>query len=132
MRRTGVHPGLRVGGTDLLSEQDVRRVAAVPEGEPLALVDIAAAQNRVEAMAAVRSADVSREWPDQVRIDVEERVAVAVVELGGRLRGMDSDISRLDADPFRPDPMPGGKDRHFSRTHLSFAGDASVVAASGR
>ena len=98
--------GVDVGGTDLLSEQDVRRVAAVPEGEPLALVDIAAAQNRVEAMAAVRSADVSREWPDQVRIDVEERVAVAVVELGGRLRGMDSDGVVFRDYPKPPADLP--------------------------
>ena len=98
--------GVDVGGTDLLSEQDVRRVAAVPEGEPLALVDIAAAQNRVEAMAAVRSADVSREWPDQVRIDVEERVAVAVVELGGRLRGMDSEGVVFRDYPKPPADLP--------------------------
>lgn len=83
--------GVDVSGTDLLSEQEVRQVAAIPEGEPLALVDVAAARNRLEALAEVRSVDVSRAWPDQVRIEIEERVAVAVVELGGRLRGMDED-----------------------------------------
>jgi cell division protein FtsQ len=83
--------GVTVAGTDLLAEDDVRSAARVPGGEPLALVDVAGVRARVQALAPVRSVDVSREWPDQVRIEVEERTAVAVVELGGRLRGMDAD-----------------------------------------
>ena len=42
-------------------------------------------------MAAIRSVDVSRKWPDAVRIIVEERVAIAVIDIGGRLRGLDAD-----------------------------------------
>jgi cell division protein FtsQ len=83
--------GVDVSGADLLSEEEVRRAADVPEGEPLALVDVAAARARIQALAEVRSADVSRAWPDQVRIEIEERTAVAVVEIGGRLRGMDAE-----------------------------------------
>ena len=37
----------------------------------------------------MKSADVTREWPDHVLVSVEERVAVAVVSIGGRIRGMD-------------------------------------------
>src|SRR5919112_388584 len=33
---------------------------------------------------------VTRQWPDALRIDVTERVAVAVVDIGGRVRGMDA------------------------------------------
>jgi cell division protein FtsQ len=83
--------GVTVTGADLLAQDEVRAVARVPEGEPLALVDVAAVRARVQALAPVRAADVSRAWPDQVRIEIEERTAVAVVELGGRLRGMDAD-----------------------------------------
>ena len=83
--------GVDVRGTHLLSAQQVRQAAAVPEGDALARVDLDRVRARVEALAAVRSADVSREWPDRVRIDVEERVAVAVVEIAGQLRGMDED-----------------------------------------
>jgi cell division protein FtsQ len=80
-----------VHGTTLLRDKQVRRVAAVPEGDPLARVDLAAATSRVEALAAVKDADISREWPDTVRVDVVERTSVAVVDLGGRMRGMDAD-----------------------------------------
>lgn len=83
--------GVDVRGTHLLSEAQVRQAAAVPEGDALARVDLDRIRTRVEALAAVRSADVSREWPDRVRIDVSERVPVAVVEIAGQLRGMDED-----------------------------------------
>ena len=34
---------------------------------------------------------MTRQWPDGVLIDIEERGPIAVVEIGGRLRGMDAD-----------------------------------------
>lgn len=82
---------VEVSGNELLAAEQVRRVAAVPEGEQLALVDLSAARSRLSALAEVRSVDVTRSWPDTVQIDVEERTAVAVVELGGRLRGLDAE-----------------------------------------
>jgi cell division protein FtsQ len=83
--------GVEVRGTKTLAAAHVREVAAVPSGEPLARVDLDAIRARVEALAVVRSADVTRQWPDQVLIEVEERVAVAVVDIGGEVRGMDKD-----------------------------------------
>jgi cell division protein FtsQ len=82
--------GVEVTGTQTLDDDHVRAVAAVPTGEPLASVDLAGIQRRVEALAVVKSADVSREWPHKIRIEIEERVAIAVVEIGGQLRGMDA------------------------------------------
>jgi cell division protein FtsQ len=81
--------GVRVSGLQDLQAGQVRGAAAVPSGEPLARIDLDAVRRRVEALAGVRSADVTREWPDHVRVTVVERVAVAVVEIGGRVRGMD-------------------------------------------
>jgi len=83
--------GVEVRGTSLLGPGEVRSAAAVPDGEALATVDLHGVQARVEALAPVRSAVVTRQWPDAVRIVLEERVPVAVVDLGGRLRGMDAD-----------------------------------------
>ena len=83
--------GVEVTGAGTVGAARVRAAAAVPTGEPLARLDLAQVRSRVQALAAVRSADVSRQWPDRVLIRVQERTAVAVVEIGGRLRGMDAD-----------------------------------------
>jgi cell division protein FtsQ len=82
---------VEVAGNELLSDQRVLRIAAVPEGEQLALVDLADAARRVETLSEVKDADVTRVWPDGVLITVTERTAVAVVELGGKIRGLDAD-----------------------------------------
>ncbi|WP_248582135.1 FtsQ-type POTRA domain-containing protein [Nocardioides sp. InS609-2] len=96
-----------VTGADILSEREVKRAAAVPEGEQLAVLDISAMRARVEALVAVKSADVARHWPDGVEISIVERQVVAVVDLGGRWRGMDAD-GVVFRDYERP---PGGVPR---------------------
>jgi cell division protein FtsQ len=83
--------GVEITGATTVTAAEIRSAARVPTGEPLATLDLATIRSRVEALAEVRSADVSREWPDRVLIRVQERQAVAVVEIGGRLRGMDSE-----------------------------------------
>lgn len=83
--------GVDVQGVRQLSAEQVRAAAAVPEGDALATVDLDRIRARVQALAPVKSADVSREWPDQVLITVVEREPVAVVEIAGRLQGMDED-----------------------------------------
>lgn len=82
---------VQVVGNELLSDARVREVADVPLGDQLALVDLGRAGARVRSLAEVRSVDVTRSWPDGVRIEVVERTAVAVVELAGRIRGLDAD-----------------------------------------
>ncbi|HEY0642580.1 MAG TPA: FtsQ-type POTRA domain-containing protein [Nocardioides sp.] len=80
-----------VVGNKLLSDARLREVADVPLGEQLALVDLGRADARVGSLAEIESVDVTRTWPDAVRIQVVERTAVAVVELAGRIRGLDAD-----------------------------------------
>lgn len=82
--------GVEVSGTRDLSSSAVREAAVVPLGEPLARVDLDRIRSRVEALAMVSSADVTRQWPGTVVIEVEEREAVAVVVIGGQVRGMDA------------------------------------------
>jgi len=96
--------GVEVDGATTLRAAQVRAAAAVPAGEPLAQVDLEAVRRRVEALAEVRSADVTRKWPDHVLVTVQERVAVAVVTIGDQIRGMDAsgvvfrDYRRAPAD----------------------------------
>jgi cell division protein FtsQ len=94
------------GATDTVTPDQVRRAAAVEEGEPLARVDLDAIRSRVESLAAVREADVSREWPDAVRVSVVEREAVALVEIGGVVRGMDVDGVAFRRYEGEVPPMP--------------------------
>ena len=98
--------GVRVEGTQVLDPRVVRRAAAVPTGAPLATVDLDAITRRVEGLPAVRSVDVSRSWPNAVRIDVTEREAVAVVARGTTLRGLDASGVMFRHYPSRPRSLP--------------------------
>ncbi len=82
---------VHVSGADLLSKKYVVRIADVERDGPLALVDLRGPAQRLRSLAPIKSVDVTREWPDSVRIQVRERTAVAVVELGDRVRGMDAE-----------------------------------------
>lgn len=78
-----------VEGLDHLTPQQVRAAAAVQDGTPLVKVDLAGAEGRVEALAPVLEVKVERDWPRTVRVEVTEREAMAVAEIGGETRGMD-------------------------------------------
>ncbi len=74
--------GVDVRGLQELRIEQVRGIAAVPTGEPLARVDVGAIAERVGRLAPVKDVDVSREWPDRILITVTERTPVAVVSRG--------------------------------------------------
>lgn len=82
---------VQVEGNQLLSDQKVLRIAAVPEGEQLAFVDLDDAARRVATLSEVKDVDVTRAWPDGVLITVTERTAIAVVDLAGKIRGLDEE-----------------------------------------
>lgn len=98
--------GAVVEGVDVLTVEEVRSVAAVPEGVPLATADLDAVRARVETLAPVRAVEVSRSWPDEVRIVVEERTAVAAVLSEGVWRGLDEEGVLFRAFPARPEELP--------------------------
>jgi len=97
---------VEVAGADRLGEREVLAAADVPDGEQLARLDLATLRSRVEALADVRGAEVTRTWPDTVTITVQERTPVAVVEIGGRLRALDVEgvVFREFRSP--PDGLP--------------------------
>ncbi len=83
--------GVEVRGTVDLTSADIATAAEVPVGEPLAKVDLEAIERKVMSLGAVRSVEVSRQWPHEVLIEIEERVPVAVVKMGDLLRNLDAD-----------------------------------------
>ncbi len=83
--------GTQVVGTSQLTEKQVLETAEVPEGEPLARIDLDAIAVRVRSLATVKSVDVSRQWPHEVRIEIVERTPIAVVDRGGTLTQLDAE-----------------------------------------
>ena len=82
---------IEVSGAQTVSAADIRDRSGIDEGDPLIGVDLAGAEHRIGALAVVKSVSVTRQWPHGVLISIEERVPIAVVQIGGQLRGMDAD-----------------------------------------
>lgn len=119
--------GVRVEGTEVLDPREVRQVAAVPTGSPLATVDLGEVAVRVERLTPVLDVDVSRSWPDKVRIDLTERTAVAVVIRDGVVQGVDPDGVIFRRYPSRPPSLP--LIRMGAQTQADALAEASLVIA---
>lgn len=111
---------VEVTGVEILSEDEVRETAKVPQGEQLATVDLDLVTSRVAALAEVESVDVTRQWPDTVGITVVERTAVAVVRMAGVWRGLDA-----TGVPFREFPRAPA---HLPRVHASTSAQSDALA----
>jgi cell division protein FtsQ len=98
--------GVKVDGSSGAQVAAVKRAAQVPFGSPLATVNLKAIKARVEDLAVVKKADISRSWPDQVRIDVTERTPVAVVERNGAFSALDEDGVLFRSYSSRPAGLP--------------------------
>ena len=120
--------GSEVRGTEVLSEREVRRVAEVPTAVPVATVDLDAIEARVEDLAAVRSADVSRAWPDTIAIDVTEREAVVAVDREGTWRGVDDQGVVFRDYPKQPAGLPAV--RMSASTSVEALAEAAQVVGS--
>jgi cell division protein FtsQ len=73
---------VRIEGTEVLTPLQVQEAAAVPMRRPLARVDVDAVRARVQRLAPVERAVVSRSWPATVVVKVIERQPVAAVPQG--------------------------------------------------
>jgi cell division protein FtsQ len=96
-----------VTGTRLVPESEVLAVAGIEPGTPLIRVNTAQAAARVAAIRQLRSARVTRSWPDRVVIAVRERTpALAVAAPGGGFSLMDADGVLLQQAASRPPGLP--------------------------
>lgn len=97
---------VQVVGNAQLSEKQVLATADVPLGGPLATVDVHAIEVRLKSLATVRSVDVSRTWPHDVRIEIVERTPVAVLDRGDRLTNLDASGVAFGRLAKAPDGLP--------------------------
>jgi cell division protein FtsQ len=105
-------------GTHRTSPASVRLVVDVPNGQPLARVDVAAVQRRVESLPGVASATVTRSWPHTLLVTVVERLPVAAARTAdgqwvlldktgvdlGSVSAQPPGLAVIDLDPSTADP----------------------------
>lgn len=82
---------VKVDGLSTMRETQVLQAAKVPEGEPLARIDLTLIEEQVAALERVGEVSVSRSWPRTVVIDVVERKPIIWSKVGGQIRGIDRD-----------------------------------------
>ncbi|MFT4287330.1 cell division protein FtsQ/DivIB [Nocardioides sp.] len=98
---------VEITGLHSLKKGEVRRAAAVQLHQPLVGVDLDGVRRRVAALPPVESVEVSRQWPDQVLIEVTERTPIAVAQIGDQLRALDSHgVVFLDYGQQAPEGLP--------------------------
>jgi cell division protein FtsQ len=97
---------VEVTGSTLVSPDQVRAVAAVALGTPLARVDTGAVGARVKALPSVAGVDVRRSWPSTLVIAVTERQPLAVVANGRRFLELDATGFGFASVPARPPGLP--------------------------
>jgi cell division protein FtsQ len=119
---------IEVSGAQTVEPSNIRARSGIDEGEPLVRVDLATAERRIGALAVVRSVSVTRQWPHGVLISIEERVAIAVVEIGGRLRGLDAD-GVVFSDYAKAPPGLPRVETEIGTTSAALKEAAKVIAA---
>ncbi|HMR49237.1 MAG TPA: FtsQ-type POTRA domain-containing protein [Arachnia sp.] len=97
---------VEVGGTSLLTRDEVTAAAQVEQGAPLASVDLAAVGARVGSLAPVASVEVSRSFPDRVVIDVTERRLVFVRQSGAAYSWVDPEGIEFHSSTEPPQGVP--------------------------
>jgi len=86
---------LEVRGSHFLSEGEVRELASPAVGENILALDIDGLKGRLRASPWVADATVTRALPDTVRVEIHERVPLALAELE-RLYLMDENGGLID------------------------------------
>ncbi len=113
-----------VSGNKLVSSPEVVAAAGIRPGTPLASVNTAAAARRIEQIAQVLTATVSRSWPSTVVIVVRERTPALAVASGGRFALIDGFGVTVRWSRYRPASMP-----LLRRPPAQLRGNAGIRAA---
>ncbi len=97
---------VQVSGVRVLQKKQVVEAAGVAVGTPMLRVDEEAIRGRVSRMPRVDSVRVGLVWPSTVRVQVTERVPVAVDVVPGGFRLVDDDGVAFATVRERPPELP--------------------------
>ncbi len=120
--RYGVRTRESLGDTRL-SVEEIERWAGVPLGTSIFRIDPGVIERRLESNSLVRAATVRRLPPRRIRIDVRERLPIALVRLDGlyfvdRRGGL---MGRVVSDELPDLPIVSGLENGHGRTSLEVA-----------
>ncbi len=96
---------VEVHGTQLLGADDVQAAAGIALERPLATADVSGARARVADLAPVAEAEVSREFPDTVVIEITEREPAYERVVADGYQWVDADGIGFHVTPERADSM---------------------------
>ncbi|MFJ2029368.1 cell division protein FtsQ/DivIB [Streptosporangium sp. NPDC087985] len=97
---------IQVVGNLGVPAQQIQQATGVPEGRPLAVVDMAQVEERIMKIRQIESARVSRGWPGTLVVEVVEREPVAVVPVGTRSALMDRHGVMIEVKDIAPPSLP--------------------------
>jgi len=97
---------VRVAGSPRVPASEVRAAAGIKLGTPLARLNAAAATQRIERIAWVLAARVTRSWPDTVVISIRERTPALAVASAGQFDLVDVNGVVVTAVARRPAGLP--------------------------
>jgi cell division protein FtsQ len=80
-----------VSGVAIFAAKDVRARAKVPNGSLIDTVSLTGVRRRLVSHPYIRDARVSRTYPGELRIELEERVPVASFTVKGAIRYVDAE-----------------------------------------
>lgn len=76
---------IKIDGTILAPEEDVRVAAGIISGDPLLAIDMGLVKEKVENLKWIKSAVVTRQLPDQIIINVVEHQPAALWQIDNKL-----------------------------------------------
>lgn len=100
-------PDLRLTGLQRAQGAAVRGVFRADEGQSIFRIPLAERQRRLGEIKWVRTATVSRVWPNRIDVRVEERTPVAFVQVASYRRDQPARVNLIDEDGELLPVIPG-------------------------
>lgn len=94
------------GASDLVEVDQIHDLLAAHDGQPLVRLDTTALAREVEQVTGVLSANLVREWPHGVQVQITPRIPVATVPEDGEYLVLDGDAVELQVTAEPREDLP--------------------------